>query len=131
LAFDILATVKQPLRKFDTDLDMLKRQVILETYRSRGPGGQRKNKVETAVRLTHLPSGIKVIATEHRSQSGNRKLAFERLRERLTKLNRPKKRRIAVSLPFFAAEKRMEEKKIRSEKKRLRRKSQKELTGWD
>jgi protein subunit release factor B len=118
-------------RKFDTDLDILQRQVIIETYRSRGPGGQRKNKVETAVRLTHLPSGIKVAATEQRSQSDNRRVAFERLRERLIKLNRPKKRRIASSLPLAAVEKRMEEKKIRSEKKRFRRKSQKELADWN
>lgn len=123
--------VKPFLQKFDTDLGILKKQVTLETYRSRGPGGQRKNKVETAVRLNHLPSGITVVATEHRSQSENRKLAFERLRERLIKLNRPKRRRIATSLPMTAVEKRMEEKKIRSRKKRLRQKSQKELGEWN
>ena len=97
--------------RYDTDPQVLKKQVIIETYRSSGPGGQRKNKVETAVRLKHLPSGITVVATEHRSQSENRKLAFERLRERLIKLNRPKKRRIATSLPVTAVEKRMEEKR--------------------
>jgi protein subunit release factor B len=117
--------------RFDTDPQVLKKQVILETYRSSGPGGQRKNKVETAVRLKHLPSGITVVATEHRFQSENRKLAFERLRERLIKLNRPKRRRIATSLPVTAVEKRIEEKKIRSRKKRLRQKSQKELAEWN
>ncbi len=109
-------------QKFDTDPEILKKQVILETYRSSGPGGQRKNKVETAVRLKHLPSGITVVATEYRSQAENRKLAFERLRDRLIKLNRPKKRRIPTSTPFIAAERRMEEKRIRSKKKRLRHK---------
>lgn len=117
--------------RYDTDPQVLKKQVIIETYRSSGPGGQRKNKVETAVRLKHLPSGITVVATEHRSQSENRKLAFERLRERLIKLNRPKKRRIATSLPVTAVEKRMEEKKIRSGKKHLRQKSQKEPAEWN
>ncbi len=117
--------------RFDTDVDILKKQVIVETYRSRGPGGQRKNKVETAVRLRHFPSGITVVATEHRSQSENRRLAFERLRERLIKLNRPKRRRIATSIPLSAIGKRMEGKKIHSKKKRLRQKSQKELVGWD
>jgi len=117
--------------RYDTDPQVLKEQVIIETYRSSGPGGQRKNKVETAVRLKHLPSGITVVATEHRSQSENRKLAFERLRERLIKLNRPKKRRIATSLPVTAVEKRMEEKKIRSRKKHLRQKSQKEPAEWN
>jgi ribosome-associated protein len=114
-------------RKFDTDLELLKKQVIIETYRSSGPGGQRKNKVETAVRLRHLPSGITVVATEHRSQADNRKLAFERLRDRLIKLNRPRKRRIPTSVSLKTIEKRIEEKKILSKKKHLRQKPQKEL----
>jgi protein subunit release factor B len=109
--------------KFDTDHETLKKQVIIETYRSSGPGGQRKNKVETAVRLKHLPSGITVVATEHRSQAENRKLAFERLRERLVRLNRPRRRRIPTSVSLKAIEKRMEEKKIHSQKKRLRQKA--------
>jgi len=114
-------------RKYDTDLDILKRQVTIETYRSKGPGGQRKNKVETAVRLKHHPSGLTVIATEHRSQAENRKLAFERLRRCLMKLNRPKRRRIPTPTPWIAVEKRMTEKKIRSKKKRFR---QKESEDW-
>lgn len=115
-------------QRFDTDLELLKKQVVIETYRSKGPGGQRKNKVETAVRLKHLPSGITVVATESRSQAENRRLAFERLRKRLVKLNRPLRRRIPTHTPWTAIEKRMEEKRIRSKKKRLR---QKELEGWD
>ncbi|OGP93155.1 MAG: hypothetical protein A2157_14655 [Deltaproteobacteria bacterium RBG_16_47_11] len=113
--------------KFDTNLEILKRQVTIETYRSRGPGGQRKNKVETAVRLKHLPSGITVVATEHRSQAENRRLAFERLRKRLTKLNRPIRRRIPTPTPLRAVERRMEEKKIHSKKKRLRQKELEDL----
>jgi ribosome-associated protein len=109
-------------QRYDTDREVLKGQVVVETYRSSGPGGQRKNKVETAVRLKHLPSRITVVATERRSQAENRKLAFERLRERLMKLNRPKRRRIPTSVSLKAIEKRMEEKKIRSKKKRLRQK---------
>ena len=118
-------------QRFDTDPQVLKKQVVVETYRSGGPGGQRKNKVETAVRLKHLPSGLTVIATEHRSQAENRKLAFERLHERLMKLNRPKKRRIPTSVSLKAIEKRIEEKKILSKKKRMRQKSQKELEHGD
>jgi len=122
-----LEETKPMHQKFDTDLELLKKQVIIETYRSRGPGGQRKNKVETAVRLKHLPSGMTVVATEHRSQADNRKLAFERLRDRLIKLNRPRKRRIPTSVSLKTIEKRIEEKKILSKKKRLRQKPQKEL----
>ena len=122
--------VKLPQQKFDMNPEILKKQVVIETYRSRGPGGQRKNKVETAVRLKHLPSGITVTATEHRSQVENRKLAFERLRERLIKLNLPKRRRIPTSIPLKAIEKLKEEKKIRSQKKRLREKPIKKLEEW-
>jgi protein subunit release factor B len=118
-------------QRFDTDPEILKRQVTIETYRSSGPGGQRKNKKETAVRLTHLPSGITVVATEYRLQAQNRSLAFERLRERLMMLNRPKRRRIPTSTPGKAIEKRKEEKKILSKKKRVRQKSSKGLEGWD
>jgi protein subunit release factor B len=128
LEFKEIKPVKQ---KFETDPQVLKRQVIVETYRSSGPGGQRKNKVETAVRLKHLPSGLTVIATEHRSQAENRKLALERLRARLIKLNRPRKRRIPTSVSMKDIEKRIEEKKIRSKKKRLRQKPQKKLEEWD
>ena len=123
--------IKPGQQKFDTDPKILKKQVIIETYRSSGPGGQRKNKVETAVRLKHLPSGLTVIATEHRSQAENRKLALERLRERLIKLNRPRKRRIPTSVSMKDIDKRIEEKKIRSKKKRLRQKSKKALEEWN
>ena len=114
-------------QKFDTDPKTLKKQVVIETYRSSGPGGQRKNKVETAVRLSHLPSGITVVATEHRSQGENRRLAFERLCKRLMKLNQPIRRRIPTSIPQGALERRMDEKKMHSKKKRLR---QKESEEW-
>ena len=112
---------------FDTDPDVLKQQVLVETYRSSGPGGQRKNKTETSVRLRHLPSGITVVATEHRSQARNRDLAFERLRSRLQRLNRPKKSRIPTPIPLKAARKRIEGKKIRSSRKRLRSTPLKEM----
>ena len=116
---------------FETDLRRLRKEVLIETYRSRGPGGQRKNKTETAVRLKHLPSGITVIATEHRSQAQNRKLAFERLRDRLLKLNRPRRRRIPTRIPLGAMERKKDEKRVHSVRKQLRRKSQKEWNGWE
>ena len=116
-----MAKLTQP--KHNTDPKVLAKQVVVETYKSGGPGGQRKNKTETAVRLTHLPSGITVIATEHRSQAQNRKLAFERLRERLLKLNRPRRRRIPTRIPLGAMERKKEYKRVRAIKKRMRQKS--------
>lgn len=55
------------------------RDIVYETLRSSGPGGQNVNKVETAVRATHLPSGLSVLASDMRTQVQNRKLARERL----------------------------------------------------
>ena len=53
--------------------------ITYETLRSSGPGGQNVNKVETAVRAIHVPSGATVLASDMRSQSQNKKLARERL----------------------------------------------------
>ncbi len=117
--------------RYETALDTLKRQVVIETYKSSGPGGQRKNKTETSVRLTHIPSGVRVIATEHRSQAQNRELAFERLRKRLLRLNRPRKHRIPTSIPRGTVERRKEGKKVYSAKKRMRQRVSKESEGWE
>ena len=113
--------MRQSHQKFETDPEILQKQVVIETYRSKGPGGQRKNKTETAVRLKHLPSGITVVATEQRTQSQNLKQAFERLRMRLLKLNRPRKRRIPTQVSQAAVRRRIETKRTRSGKKALRK----------
>lgn len=59
------------------------KDVKLETCRSSGPGGQNVNKVETAVRGTHLPSGLQVMAMDTRSQLENKKLCLARLEARI------------------------------------------------
>ncbi len=53
----------------------------MDTYRASGPGGQKRNKTSSAVRLRHLPSGLLVIAEESRSQHENRARALKRLRQ--------------------------------------------------
>lgn len=60
-----------------------KEDVKFDTFRASGPGGQNVNKTESAVRATHIPTGIAVVAQEARSQHENKNLAFERLRRHL------------------------------------------------
>ena len=66
------------------------RDIVYETLRSSGPGGQNVNKVETAVRATHLPSGLSVLASDMRTQVQNKKLARERLVMKLSAMEEEK-----------------------------------------
>lgn len=61
----------------------LLKQCSVRTGRRGGPGGQHRNKVETAVILTHTPTGTQAEANERRSQADNHRVAVFRLRERL------------------------------------------------
>ena len=61
--------------------DRLLAECTVETYRASGPGGQHRNKRDSAVRLTHEPTGVVVTATERRSQHENRRVAVRRLRK--------------------------------------------------
>jgi hypothetical protein len=65
-----------------TDAQLLD-QCAVDTYRASGPGGQKRNKTSSAVRLRHLPSGLIVIAEESRSQHENRARALRRVRQAL------------------------------------------------
>jgi len=65
-------------------LSLLREEELQESFaRSSGPGGQHVNKVSTAVTLTHLPTGVAVTVSDSRSQSMNRRIARERLAEKL------------------------------------------------
>jgi hypothetical protein len=65
-----------------TDAQLLA-QCEVDTYRASGPGGQKRNKTSSAVRIRHPPSGLIVIAEESRSQHENRARALRRLRQAL------------------------------------------------
>src|SRR5918993_4232639 len=58
-------------------------QCEVDTYRASGPGGQKRNKTSSAVRLRHPPTGLVVIAEESRSQHENKAKALKRLRRAL------------------------------------------------
>src|SRR5256885_8503983 len=65
------------------DDDALLAQCEVQAHRASGPGGQHRNKAETAVRLVHLPSGVTVEGKDERSRTQNLRIALARLREKL------------------------------------------------
>ncbi|KAL7516148.1 hypothetical protein ACHAWX_001196 [Stephanocyclus meneghinianus] len=65
------------------DIEIPEKELEITTMRSGGKGGQNVNKVETGVRIKHLPSGIAVKCTEERSQSKNKQIALARLKGQL------------------------------------------------
>ncbi|CAD5314366.1 unnamed protein product [Arabidopsis thaliana] len=75
----VVSDVQSPNYLKFTDEELMK-QCRLETFRVSGPGGQHRNKRDSAVRLKHLPTGIVAQAVEDRSQHKNRASALNRLR---------------------------------------------------
>ena len=96
---------------------ILRDEDLKESFaRSSGPGGQHVNKVSTAVTLTHLPTGLSVTVTESRSQSMNRRIARERLAEKLEE--RRQTRRLQARAEVSKARRR-QAKRSPSEKRKL------------
>ena len=82
---DFSACEVSKVEKFDPE------QVVFDTFRSGGKGGQNVNKVETGVRAIYLPTGQAVVCTEERSQHANKQKAMARLQELIRKDNSSRK----------------------------------------
>ncbi|MDE0897795.1 MAG: peptide chain release factor-like protein [Longimicrobiales bacterium] len=109
------------------DDEALLGQCRVDTFRAGGPGGQHQNATESGVRLVHMPTGVRAIARDERSQFRNRSLALKRLRARLEELNRVVKPRKPAKKPSRATKrKRLEAKRKRGDTKRLRKPPQPE-----
>ena len=102
--------------KSDEDLLL---ECKVETFRSSGKGGQHANKTESAVRLTHVTSGIKVICQNERSQYQNKMNCVKEMRKRLKQKNYIPPKRIKTKPTRGSIERRISTKKIILKRKKI------------
>lgn len=86
-----LVNVIPEINKGETEIEIKPEDLKIDLFRSSGPGGQNVNKRETAVRITHLPTGIVVSSQVERLQSSNREKAMQVLYSKLCQLKEEEK----------------------------------------
>ncbi|MEG0016554.1 MAG: peptide chain release factor-like protein [Gordonibacter sp.] len=92
-----------------------------EAFRASGPGGQCVNTTDSAVRMTHLPTGITVTSRESRSQFRNRQLCLQKLRQEFVERAVPPRVRHATRPSRAARQRRLDHKHLRAQVKVQRR----------
>lgn len=129
LSRDAMTTTTSPTRRqaardaLALDDEALLKTCEVDYFIASGPGGQHRNTTASGVRLTHAATELSVSATERRSQTQNKGVALERLREGLKALTIVPKVRRPTRPSAGAKRRRLEGKKRTSEKKNLRGKA--------
>ena len=107
-------------------LEELARGCDVQTFRATGPGGQGVNTTDSAVRMVHRATGATVTARESRSQWQNRQSCLRKLHELFERRAVPPKRRKKTKVSRAQRERRLRDKRNRSEVKRFRRRPSEE-----
>ncbi len=95
-------------------------ECIVQAFKASGSGGQHVQKTDSAIRLIHVPTGIRVTSQAERSQYLNKKICLEKLKKKLVERGKKRKKRVLTKKPRVVREKELQEKKRVSEKKKLR-----------
>ena len=104
------------------DLDELEKEVEFSAYQASGPGGQHRNRTFSAIRAKHLPTGIVATASDSRSQLRNRKIALQRLRERLVEHYHEDPPRVPTRKSRSVKDREKRDRQRQSDKKKQRQK---------
>jgi len=114
-------TYRDYARLAQQSLDELAADCEVDVFHAHGPGGQGVNTADSAVRMTHVPTGITVVSRESRSQYRNRRLCLQKIRAELERRAIPPKVRHTTKPTKGSVHRRLKQKHVRSEVKRNRR----------